>query len=115
MDYVAMDVKNGKDKYAVTAGCAAEDLERIAQSVDYLKSCVVDYEFRTTVTGNLHDEQSVESMAQWLAGAKRYYLQMFVNSGDLIDPNTTGCDEATMRRYLEIVQQYVPNAELRGI
>lgn len=115
VDYVAMDVKNGKDKYAVTAGCAAEDLERIAQSVDYLKSCVVDYEFRTTVTGNLHDEQSVESMAQWLAGAKRYYLQMFVNSGDLIDPNTTGCDEATMRRYLEIVQQYVPNAELRGI
>lgn len=115
VDYVAMDVKNSKDRYVATAGCKTEDLAKIEQSVNYLKSGVIDYEFRTTVTGNLHDEQSVENTAQWLAGAKRYYLQMFVNSGDLIDPNTTGCDEATMRRYLEIVQKYIPNAELRGI
>lgn len=115
VDYVAMDVKNSKDKYVATAGCRKEDLTQIEQSVNYLKSGVIDYEFRTTITGNLHDEQSVEDTAQWLAGAKRYLLQMFVNSGDLIDPNTTGCDEATMRRYLEIVQKYIPNAELRGI
>ena len=114
-DYVAMDVKNSKDKYVLTAGCRAEDLAKIEQSVNYLKSGVVDYEFRTTVTGNLHDEQSVEDTAKWLAGSKRYYLQMFVNSGDLIDPATTGCDEATMRRYLELRPQFVPSAELRGI
>lgn len=115
VDYVAMDIKNSKDKYVATACCRAKDLAKIEQSVDYLKSGVVDYEFRTTITGNLHDEQSVEATAKWLAGAKRYYLQMFVNSGDLIDPNTTGCDEDTMRRYLEIVQKHIPSAELRGI
>lgn len=115
VDYVAMDVKNSKGKYVVTAGCKAEDLVKIEQSVEFLKSGAVDYEFRTTITGNLHDEQSVEDMAKWLAGSKRYYLQMFVNSGDLIDPATIGCDENTMRRYLEIVQKYVPSAELRGI
>lgn len=115
VDYVAMDVKNGKEMYAVTAGCGKADLDKIEQSVAYLKSGVVDYEFRTTVTGNLHTEQSIGTMARWLAGAKRLYLQQFVNSGDLIDPNTTGCDGDTMRRYLDIAKKYVPTAELRGI
>ena len=115
VDYVAMDVKNSLDKYVATAGCKESDLDKIQQSVAYLKSNAVDYEFRTTVTGNLHDEQSIEAMARWLTGAKRLYLQMFVNSGDLIDPNTTGCDEDTMRRYLDIVRKYVSSAELRGM
>lgn len=115
VDYVAMDVKNSKDKYAATVGCDGVDLSAIERSIEYLKSGVVDYEFRTTVTGNYHCEQSIEDMAQWLTGAKRLYLQKFVNSGDLIDPNTTGCDDDAMRRYLEIVRKYVPNAELRGM
>ena len=76
---------------------------------------MVDYEFRTTVTGNYHDEQNIEDMAKWLVGAKRYYLQKFVNSGDLIDGSTVGCGEDTMKRYLEIVRKYVPSAQLRGI
>lgn len=115
VDYVAMDVKNSIELYAQTAGCKQTDIEAIKRSVKYLKSGVVDYEFRTTVTGNLHSEQSLEDMAKWLTGAKRLYLQKFVNSGDLIDMNTIGCDDDSMRRYLEIVRKYVPTAELRGM
>ncbi len=115
IDYVAMDVKNSFERYTQTAGCSAADLDKVAQSVEYLKSGAADYEFRTTVTGNLHDEHSIEDMAQRLKGAKRLYLQMFVNSGDLIDPSTIGCDAETMERYLQIVRKYVPTAELRGV
>lgn len=114
VDYVAMDVKNSRERYAETAGCAV-DMTAIEQSVQLLKSGVVDYEFRTTVTGNYHDEQNIEDMAKWLVGAKRYYLQKFVNSGDLIDGSTVGCGEDTMKRYLEIVRKYVLSAQLRGI
>lgn len=114
VDYVAMDIKNSRERYAETAGCAV-DIKAIEQAVDLLKSGIVDYEFRTTVTGNHHDERSIEDTARWIAGAKRYYLQMFVNSGDLIDGLTTGCGEDTMRRYLDIVKRYVPSAELRGM
>lgn len=114
VDYVAMDVKNSRERYAETAGCTV-DIDAIGQSVDLLKSGIVDYEFRTTVTGNHHDERSIEDTARWLAGAKRYYLQMFVNSGDLIDGLTVGCGEEQMRRYLDIVKRYVPSAELRGM
>lgn len=115
VDYVAMDVKNSRERYAQTAGCQTVDLTKVEQSVEYLKSGVVDYEFRTTVTGNLHDEQSVEAMARWLEGSKRLYLQKFVNSGDLINPDTTGCDDDVLYRYLDIVRKYVPTAELRGL
>ena len=114
VDYVAMDVKNSRERYAETAGCTT-DISAVEQSVELLKSGVVDYEFRTTVTGNYHDEQNIEDMAKWLVGAKRYYLQKFVNSGDLIDGSTVGCGEDTMKRYLEIVRKYVPSAQLRGI
>lgn len=114
VDYVAMDVKNSRERYAETAGCAV-DIGAIERSVELLKGGIVDYEFRTTVTGNYHDEQNIEDMAKWLVGAKRYYLQKFVNSGDLIDGSTVGCGEDTMKRYLEIVRKYVPSAQLRGI
>lgn len=114
VDYVAMDVKNSRERYAETAGCAV-DIGAIERSVELLKGGIVDYEFRTTVTGNYHDEQNIEDMAKWLVGAKRYYLQKFVNSGELIDGSTVGCDDDAMRRYLEIVKRYVPSAQLRGI
>lgn len=113
-DYVAMDVKNSADAYPITVGCYV-DIDAVSRSVELLKSGVVDYEFRTTVTGSFHSEQSIEQTAKWLSGAKVWYLQQFVNSGDLIDPSVTGADEATMRRYKQIAERYVSRVELRGI
>ena len=114
VDYVAMDVKNSRELYGRTAGCAV-DLDDVCRSVEFLKSGAVDYEFRTTVTGTFHTEESIESAAKWLSGAKRWYLQQFVDSGDLIDNTVTGCDEETLRRYLKIAQQHVKNTQLRGV
>ena len=114
VDYVAMDVKNSKDLYVKTVGCAV-DMRAIERSVELLKSGVVDYEFRTTVTATFHTAESVRDMAQWLTGAKRLYLQQFVDSGDLIDPTVTGVDEATLRKFCEIARAFVPNTQIRGI
>lgn len=114
VDYVAMDVKNSKERYPQTTG-AGVDIDAISKSVELLKSGIVDYEFRTTVTATFHSDYSIEQMAQWLSGAKRLYLQQFVNSGELIDSSVTGCDEATLTRYCQIAQRYVPNTKLRGV
>lgn len=114
VDYVAMDVKNSKQEYCKTVGVNV-DMEAICKSVELLKSGIVDYEFRTTVTNTFHTEKSIEEMAQWLKGAKALYLQQFVNSGDLIDGTVTGADEQTLRRYQQIAEQYITNVELRGI
>lgn len=114
IDYVAMDVKNCKEAYSQTVGCEV-DLDAIERSVALLKSGVVDYEFRTTVTATFHTEESISVMAKWLAGAKRLYLQQFVDSGDLIDPNVTGVDDATLKKYCDIARRFVPNTQIRGV
>lgn len=114
VDYVAMDVKNSRELYGKTAGCAV-NLDDVCRSVDFLKSGAVDYEFRTTVTGTFHTDKSIEDMGEWLTGAKRWYLQQFVDSGDLIDSSVVGCDEATLRKYLKLAQKHVRNTQLRGV
>ncbi len=115
VDYVAMDIKNAPDTYAVTAGVERLDMEAIKKSVSYLKKGHVAYEFRTTVVKNYHEKESFEKIGQWIAGAEKYFLQNFVNSGDLIGRHTRGCSEEEMREYLEVVHRYVPKAELRGV
>lgn len=115
VDYVAMDIKNSSERYAITAGVERLDLESIQKSVDYLKEGHVAYEFRTTVVKNYHEKDSFEKIGQWIAGAKKYCLQNFVDSGDLIGKDTCGCSEEEMKEYLNVVRRYVPKAELRGI
>ena len=115
IDYVAMDVKNSRTAYAETAGCGNLNVDAICRSVDLLKGGIVPYEFRTTVTGNYHTEESIEEMGKWLQGNSKLYLQKFVNSGDLIDGSTVGCSDDTLRRYQSILQKYLPNTFLRGV
>ena len=114
LDYVAMDVKNSRDTYNKTCGCVVE-MDEICKSVEYLKSGVVDYEFRTTVTGTFHSEKSIEDTARWLAGAKRWYLQQFVDSGELIDSSVVGVDAKILTHYQQIARKYVSNTQLRGV
>ena len=76
----------------------------------------VDYEFRTTVVSGMHTKESIEELACWIAGAKRYYLQAFKDSGNLLHPeNLTAFGESEMAKLLEIAQKYIPSAQLRGI
>lgn len=106
--------QNSLSRYAETVGCAP-DLAAMEQSVAYLKGGVVPYEFRMTVTGNHHDDKSVEELGQWLRSDSPLYLQKFVDSGDILDKTTYGCDEDTMRRYRDILLPYMPNVKLRGM
>ncbi len=115
VDYVAMDIKNSLDTYAITAGIDDLDLQVIKKSVAYLKEGHVPYEFRTTVVKHYHTKESFEKIGEWIQGAEKYFLQKFVDSGDLIGKNTKGCNEEEMREFLEVTRKYVPNVQLRGM
>lgn len=115
VDYVAMDVKNAPDKYGQTIGIEGYNLENIFQSIAYLKSGTVPYEFRTTVVREFHKREDFAAIGRWLRGAERYYLQAFVDSGDLIHPGLRGYTKDIMLQALEIVKRYIPNSEIRGI
>ncbi len=115
IDYVAMDIKNSREAYSITSGVEPLDIVSIEKSVSYLKEGHIPYEFRTTVVKNFHTEEEFERIGQWLLGAQKYFLQNFVDSGDLINRRVRGCTEEEMKDFLKIVQKYVPNATLRGI
>ena len=114
IDYVAMDVKNCRDKYALTAGFNG-DVDKIFQSIEYIMSCGIPYEFRTTVVKELHTVSDIEKLAREISGARAYYLQGFVDSDDLIGQNYTAHTEDIMRQMLAAATPHVKVCQLRGI
>ena len=115
VDYVAMDIKNSPETYAITAGMETLDIVSVKKTVSYLKEGHVPYEFRTTVVKHYHSKETFEEIGKWLCGASKYFLQNFVDSGDLIQAQTRGCSEEEMKEFLSVVQKYIQNAKLRGI
>ena len=115
IDYVAMDIKNAPGKYGMTIGIDGYDMSNIFRSVEYLMSGKVPFEFRTTVVREFHKRDDFEEIGRWLKGAPRYYLQGFVDSGDVIQPGLRAYTKEIMDQALEIVRKYIPQAELRGV
>lgn len=116
VDRVAMDVKNAPALYAHTVGLDKLDMAAIEKSRDFLLSGKIDYEFRTTVVKGLHTRESIEQAAQWIAGAKEYYLQQFKDSGDVLHiEGLSAFGETEMQELREAAAKYVPSVELRGL
>jgi len=116
VDRVAMDIKNGPSRYAETAGLRNLDLSAVTASKDFLLSDPVDYEFRTTVVRGLHTAESLLEAADWIAGAKQWFLQQFKDSGNLIHgEGLSAFTDGEMQALLETVQKKIPAAQLRGI
>lgn len=118
LDYVAMDIKNSPDKYALTAGIPGDIVVRVKESVSLLLQNKVDFEFRTTVTGNLHTVEDMRAIGEWIKGAERYFLQPFKDSGDIVAGSAAAgaytVEKAHTEALLDAVKPYVPNAAIRG-
>ncbi|MBC3898722.1 anaerobic ribonucleoside-triphosphate reductase activating protein [Acetobacterium malicum] len=115
VDYVAMDIKNSPDSYGQTIGINNYNLDLIKESVDLLLSNIVPYEFRTTVVRQLHTSKDMLAIAQWLKGAEHYYLQNFVDSGDILESGLSGFSREEMQDFQELIRPIIPSVELRGI
>lgn len=115
VDYVAMDVKNCPERYAGTAGVPGLALENVQRTLDWLIGGEADYELRTTVVREYHDEAAVESIGRWIRGAKRYYLQAFVDRDTVVQRGLSAYSRAEMERLAELVRPFVPAVELRGV
>lgn len=114
IDYVAMDIKNSKEKYALTAG-TKEFPASIEKSISIIMSKAPDYEFRTTVVKELHTTQDIEKIAEWIKDTKHYYLQTYVDSGDILCEGFSAYDDAKMLEILENTRKILPCTVLRGV
>lgn len=133
LDYVAMDVKNAPAKYDKTVGLEHVDLGAVFESVDYLKSGVVDYEFRTTIVKELHKTEDIRMLGKWLQGSRRYFLQAYRDSENVISsrlyhemqekngggtcPYTgfSGYSPEQLEQFRRILLEDIQQVEIRGV
>ena len=115
VDYVAMDIKSSKERYGEAVGIKDFDTKAIEESVSFLLSGKVDYEFRTTVVRELHGIEDIEKIGEWICGAPRYFLQNFVDSGNLIGEGMSACDKETLEEMQKVAAKKVPATTLRGV
>ncbi len=114
VDYVAMDIKNSLSSYGETAGTNFVDLENIKKNVELLKRNLVDYEFRTTLVKQFHSTSTITEMANWLDGAKRIFLQHFVDNGTCLQKGLNEVEKQDAEKFLDILKKHVNYVELRG-
>ena len=115
VDYVAMDIKNSKEKYALTTGIQNIDIAPFEESVKILLENKVDYEFRTTVVRELHAAEDFSRIGEWLSGCSRYYLQSYVDSEQVLVSGFSAYSREELLSFLEIVRPHVAHVELRGV
>lgn len=144
IDYVAMDIKSSKENYPSVSGIPGLSIAAIEESVEFLMHSGIAYEFRTTLVKGLHTYVDMEAIAAWLKGTKKYYLQSYEDSEQILCkliPSSTGSMPHTgslrstdsenaplsdnftlqtfsteeLQQFLEIAQKTIPSAALRGV
>jgi len=117
LDHVALDIKTDRSLYKRLCNVDI-DLDSIERSVRMLiDGRFPDYEFRTTVVAEYYDLKVAENIGEWLSGARRYYLQNFV------DTNTTfvgrgvlhGRTKEELESYADMLRKTIDEVSLRGI
>jgi len=114
VDYVAMDIKNSREKYELTAG-AKDILPAVEKSVRLLLDGKIPYEFRTTIVDELHEPEDFHDIGHWLSGAGAYFLQSFVDSGQILSDGMSPPSKDKIEKCLAIASQYISNTQIRGL
>ena len=114
VDYFAMDIKNDRDNYAKIIGLDFYDTKKVEQTVDFFLSENVDYEFRTTLIKEFHGKSNILSIANWIKGANKYFLQKFKNSESCIESYLSPVEDKIALEFRDILLEYIPFVRLRG-
>ena len=115
VEYVAMDVKNSPDKYAMTAGLQTLDIGPIRESIELLKNAGIEYEFRTTVVDELHEAGDFEEIGRWIEGARHYFLQCFTDRDTVPFEGLSAPSKEKLEACAAVVSKYVKDVQIRGV
>ena len=103
VDYVAMDIKNTPSLYAETSGVNFVNIENIKKSIAIIMNKAHDYEFRTTLVKEFHKGMNYDAFYELIKGAKKLFLQKFVDREGCIIKGLHDVDEleaTKLRDYL---------------
>ena len=88
--------------------------DKIKESINLIISSGIDYEFRTTVCHPLHEVSDFKEIGKMIKGAKRYYIQNFVQSKH-VNPKYSfkPFSDKELKDGLKIISGYVNSAQIR--
>lgn len=112
--YIAMDIKTLPEKYERVAGVPVAP-ENILESIKMIRESGISYEFRTTVVKGLHTKEDIIGIAKLLGEGVDYYLQGFVDSGDILTDGCAAFSAEEMHEMCDEARLYCPNVQLRGV
>ena len=112
IDYIAMDIKNSPDKYPLTS--KYYHFDNINEVVQYIMTCGIPYEFRTTIVSGHHTHEDMVAIGNLISGASNYYLQKFEDSGNCLNSGLSAIDKSTAEEFCNILRDKIPNVQLRG-
>lgn len=121
LDYVAMDIKNCLNSYSATAGIKNFQEDKIIESMKLLIDGKIEYEFRTTVVEEFHNEQSFVEIGKMLRSIssekkiKKYFLQPFVDRDTVVFSNLHAPTHEKLKIYANCIELSVEKVEIRGI
>lgn len=115
IDKVVMDIKACPDNYRNLTGIEKPDMDSIFETADFLLHGKLDYEFRTTVVRELHTQKDFEEIAEWLKGAKEYYLQAYKDSDGVLRPGYESYTFEELQGFQKILQKTILSVGIRGI
>lgn len=113
IDYIAMDIKSSFETYPLITNSRV-NIDKIKESIEYIKSCGVDYEFRTTLVKEYHDEEDIRKMANDIGPAKRMRLQLFVDNENCIERGLHEVPLEEANKFVEILKSHIDDVALRG-
>ena len=114
VDYVAMDIKNCPSLYAETVGLKSINIENIKKSISIIMKKAPDYEFRTTLVKEFHEKMDYQEFLNLIKGAKRLYLQKFVDREGCIKKGLHDVDEVEASKLRDYLSSEIPEVNLRG-
>ncbi len=114
-DHVAMDIKNVPEKYAETTGKAQIDIEKILESIEFLKKSGVSHEFRTTVVKDFHTASDLREIGRLVGENESFFIQPFLDSESVYQQGLQGFDEAEVAELLAAAREFAPKTAVRGM
>lgn len=115
VDYIAMDIKSSPEGYPKAVGVPDIDISPALESIKLIMASGIDYEFRTTAVKGLHLVSDFERIGDMIAGAKQYFIQQFIDSGDIIENGYSAFSGEETEKLIAAVREKVPNAKARGL
>ena len=117
VDDVAVDVKVAPERYPVALGAPPDAVRRLEAVVRLLRGAGVAYEYRTTCAPGLVGATDIETIARFIAGAPRYYLQQYqpVQVPDAEMAARSPYPPEVLERFAELAAPHVGAVALRNV